>query len=44
MDITNDGLIDGVQPMADRIEFWNRFYQKYERTLKNIVPMIKDEL
>lgn len=45
VDITNDGLIGGVQPFAERMEFWDNFYRKHENTLKQaVVETIKDEL
>lgn len=44
VDITNDGLISKIQPFADRIKFWDDFYKKYEKTLKQDIVNTKDEL
>lgn len=34
VDITNNGLLSGVQPVAKRIEFWDNFYKQNENIFK----------
>lgn len=31
--LTNDNIIPGINPFSERMEFWNRLYQKYKYLL-----------
>lgn len=28
--LTNDGLVAGINPFSERMEFWNQLYQKFK--------------
>lgn len=33
IELTNDGLVAGINPFSERMEFWRKLYQKYKYLL-----------
>lgn len=48
VEITNDGLVAGVGPLIERMNFWDDLYAKYANSFDSyyfrIKPNEKDEL
>lgn len=44
VNISNEGMVAGVQPFEKRVEFWDKFYKKHGKALRKVVRSGKDEL
>lgn len=43
IDITNEGIVKGTNPNAERMKFWENFYEKYKNVFQKSYAT-KDEL